>query len=72
MAAQILSGFALIIHTIGRLLRGMFGLSWRIVGLVTGSLLIIVGMLLGLVLVGGICGFPLIIVGLVIVTRSLF
>lgn len=55
-----------------RLLAGILELTGRLVGIVLGLVLMIVGVLASLTVVGAVVGVPLAILGFLIVLRALF
>jgi hypothetical protein len=54
-----------------RLLTGILGLTGRLVAIVIGAVLMLVGLLVSLTIVGAIVGIPLGLVGLLLVIRGL-
>ena len=54
-----------------RLLTGILGLTGRLVAIVIGAVLMLVGLLVSLTVVGAIVGIPLGLVGLLLVIRGL-
>jgi hypothetical protein len=57
---------------IWRLLAALLELTGRILGIILGFILLVVGFVLSLTVVGAIVGIPIIVLGLLIIVRALF
>jgi hypothetical protein len=55
-----------------RLLAGIFALTGRLLAVVLGLVLLIVGLLLTITVIGAVVGIPLMIFGLLLILRGLF
>ncbi len=55
-----------------KLLAGLIGLTGRLVAVVLGAVLMLVGGIVSLTVVGAVIGIPLAVLGLLIVLRGLF
>lgn len=55
-----------------RLLTGLIGLAGRLVVLAIGFVFMVVGMVLTFTVVGAIVGIPLVLLGIVLIVRSIF
>lgn len=55
-----------------RLLTGLVALTGRLVAIVIGFALVLVGLVLTVTVIGAVVGIPLIALGLLFVTRGLF
>jgi hypothetical protein len=59
-------------HALWRLLGSILELTGRVVGVVLGLVLLILGIVISLTVVGAVVGAPLAILGLLLVVRGLF
>jgi hypothetical protein len=55
-----------------KLLAGLIGLTGRLVAVILGAVLMLVGGIVSLTVVGAVIGIPLAVLGLLIVLRGLF
>jgi hypothetical protein len=55
-----------------KLLAGLIGLTGRLVAVIIGAVLMLVGGIVSLTVVGAVIGIPLAVLGLLIVLRGLF
>jgi hypothetical protein len=55
-----------------RVLTGILALTGRLVGIVLGLALLIIGLVISLTVIGAIIGIPLMIFGLLLIVRGLF
>ncbi|MBN2084399.1 MAG: hypothetical protein JW748_04180 [Anaerolineales bacterium] len=55
-----------------KLLAGIIGLTGRLVAVILGAVLILVGGIVSLTVVGAVIGIPLAVLGLLIILRGLF
>jgi hypothetical protein len=55
-----------------RLVAAVIGLTGRLIAVLLGIVLLIVGGLLTMTVVGAVAGIPLIIVGLLVIARGIF
>jgi hypothetical protein len=55
-----------------RLLTAILALTGRLIGVVLGLVLLIVGLLLTITVVGAVVGIPLLLFGLLLIIRGLF
>ena len=54
------------------LISFIFNLTGRLLGVVVGLVLMVIGLILTVTVVGAVIGIPLLIVGLLLIIRSLF
>ena len=59
-------------YAIWRLVALILQITGRLIGVVLGLVLFIVGLILSLTIVGAVVGIPLIILGVLLILRSLF
>jgi hypothetical protein len=55
-----------------KLLAGLIGLTGRLVAVIIGAVLMLVGGIVSLTVVGAVIGIPLAVLGLLIILRGLF
>jgi hypothetical protein len=55
-----------------KLLAGLIGLTGRLVAVILGAVLMLVGGLVSLTVIGAVIGIPLAVLGLLIILRGLF